>query len=145
MFFQILSHASLLVRSGNKTLLTDPWLVGSCYWRSWWNFPPVSPELIENLQPDYIYITHIHWDHFHGPTLKRFSRRTPIFIPLERSRRAWRDLKAMGFTNVNEIPHAKTVTLNDDFKITSYQFSHWGDSAVVIQAAGVTLLDANDA
>jgi UDP-MurNAc hydroxylase len=145
MFFQILSHASLLVRSRDKTLLTDPWLVGSCYWRSWWNFPSVKAELIESLQPDFIYITHVHWDHFHGPSLKRFSRCTPIIVPLERSRRTKRDLNAMGFTNVIEVPHAKSVTLNDDFKITSYQFSHWGDSAVVIEAEGVTMLNANDA
>lgn len=145
MFFQILSHASLLVRSGGATLLTDPWLIGSCYWRSWWNFPPVAPELIENLKPDYIYITHVHWDHFHGPTLKRFSRTTPIVIPLERSSRTRRDLNAMGFSNVIELPHAKSLALSGAFKITSYQFSPWGDSAVVIEAERVSLLNANDA
>jgi UDP-MurNAc hydroxylase len=145
MFFQILSHASLLVRSNNKTLLTDPWLIGSCYWRSWWNFPPVKSELVDKLEPDFIYITHVHWDHFHGPSLKRFSRQTPIIIPLERSRRSKRDLADMGFTNVIEVRHARSVVLQDDFTITSYQFSHWGDSALVIEADGVTLLNANDA
>src|ERR1041385_8919845 len=145
MFFQILSHASLLVRSNNKTLLTDPWLIGSCYWRSWWNFPPVKSELVDKLEPDFIYITHVHWDHFHGPSLKRFSRQTPIIIPLERSRRSRRDLADMGFTNVIEVGHARSVVLQDDFTITSYQFSHWGDSALVIEADGVTLLNANDA
>lgn len=145
MFFQILSHASLLVRSGGTTLLTDPWLVGSCYWRSWWNFPPVAPELIENLRPDYIYITHVHWDHFHGPTLRRFPKTTPIVIPLERSSRTKRDLNAMGFSNVIELPHAKSLELNPDFRITSYQFSPWGDSAVAVEAEGFSLLNANDA
>jgi UDP-MurNAc hydroxylase len=145
MFFQILSHACLLVRSGHKTLLTDPWLVGSCYWRSWWNYPPVKPELIEQLEPDYIYLTHVHWDHFHGATLKRFSRHTPLVIPFERSTRVKRDLSNMGFRNIIELPHAGSLNLGDDFKITSYQFSYWGDSALVIEADGIALLDANDA
>ena len=145
MFFQILSHACLLVRSGQKTLLTDPWLVGSCYWRSWWNYPPVQPELLEQLQPDFIYITHVHWDHFHGATLRRFSRRTPLVIPFERSTRVKRDLTSMGFRNIIELPHAGSLDLGDDFKITSYQFSYWGDSALVIEANGTALLDANDA
>jgi UDP-MurNAc hydroxylase len=145
MFFQILSHASLLVRCGNKTLLTDPWLLGSCYWRSWWNYPPVKRELMENLQPDAIYITHVHWDHFHGATLRRFSKSTLIVVPLERSTRVKRDLSNLGFKNIIEVPHADSVRLSDDFKITSFQFSHWGDSAVVIEGDGVSLLNANDA
>jgi UDP-MurNAc hydroxylase len=145
MFLQVLSHAALLVRSGNKTLLTDPWLIGSCYWRSWWNYPPVQPDLIAGLVPDAIYITHVHWDHFHGPSLRRFSKNTPILVPLERSTRVKRDLNDMGFHNVVEIRHGKSFHLGEDFKLTSYQFSPWGDSALVVEAEGVSVLDANDA
>ncbi len=145
MFFQVLSHASLLVRSNKKTLLTDPWLIGSCYWRSWWNYPPVKQELLDNLLPDAIYLTHVHWDHFHGPSLRRFPKQTPIVIPLERSTRVARDLKSMGFANVVEIPHGDSLNINEDFTITSYQFSPWGDSALVIEAEGISLLNANDA
>jgi len=59
----------------------DPWIVGSTYWRSWWNYPPVSPELLASIKPDYVYLTHIHWDHFHGPSLRRFDRATPVLVP----------------------------------------------------------------
>ena len=27
-------------------LLVDPWIIGSCYWRSWWNYPEVSIEIL---------------------------------------------------------------------------------------------------
>lgn len=47
--FKILSHASLLINSDANELLVDPWLIGSCYWRSWWNYPPVKKEIIEDL------------------------------------------------------------------------------------------------
>lgn len=145
MEFQVLSHASMVVRSRGKTLLTDPWLLGSCYWRSWWNYPPVDPALIENLVPDAIYLTHVHWDHFHGATLKKFSRDTLIVIPYERSPRVYRDLRKMGYANIWQLPHACGFNLEDEFRITSYQFaSPWGDSALVIEADGVKLLNAND-
>jgi UDP-MurNAc hydroxylase len=145
MEFMTLSHACLAVRSGGRTLLTDPWLVGSCYWRSWWNYPPVKPETWESLAPDVIYLTHVHWDHFHGPTLKKFPKDTCIVIPRELSRRTWRDLRAMGFTNVHRLAHGEGMSLTDDFRITSYQFSSpWCDSALVIEAEGIKLLDAND-
>ena len=41
-----LGHASLAIyREGERPLLlTDPWLVGSVYWRSWWlqNYPSAA-------------------------------------------------------------------------------------------------------
>ncbi len=39
MKFTIVSHAGLLVESAGTSLMMDPWIVGSCYWRSWWNYP----------------------------------------------------------------------------------------------------------
>ena len=74
MEFKILSHAGLAVSAAGKTVVCDPWLVGSTYWRSWWNYPPPSPELLASLKPDCIYITHIHWDHFTGPRSEGLGR-----------------------------------------------------------------------
>mgnify|MGYP006174579807 CR=1 FL=1 len=38
--------------AGEPLLFTDPWITGSCYWRSWWlqNYP--SDELLSELKPD---------------------------------------------------------------------------------------------
>src|SRR5437879_3258888 len=105
MHFQILSHAGLLIKGSGKTLVFDPWLVGSAYWRSWWNYPPVPRSLWESLQPDFIALTHIHWDHFHGPSLRKFARETPILIPRGHALRMKRDLHAMGFPDVRELRH----------------------------------------
>jgi len=41
--FQVLGHAGLFAHLDDTTLLVDPWLLGSCYWRSWWHYPPVAP------------------------------------------------------------------------------------------------------
>ena len=32
-------HSSLEIRRKDFSLIFDPWLLGSAYWRSWWNFP----------------------------------------------------------------------------------------------------------
>ena len=56
-------HSCLEIRTEKVTLICDPWLVGSTYWRSWWNFPK-SPDLDSLLdlwsEKDnlFIYITH---------------------------------------------------------------------------------------
>ena len=78
-YLKIHGHSCLEIRAKNKSILFDPWISGSAYWRSWWNFP--EPTSIENLiqslsscKQIYIYITHLHWDHFHGPTLRKLNK-----------------------------------------------------------------------
>ena len=144
MNFEILSHASIHIAHRGKSVLIDPWLRGSAYWRSWWNFPPVDIARVENLNPDFIYLTHIHWDHFHGPSLRAFRRNTPILITTDRYTRMRRDLNALGFMNVIELVHAKPFQLGEDFSLTPYLFSPLGDSAVVVASSKTTILNAND-
>ena len=117
MRFEILSHAGLLVENGNTKLICDPWLIGSCYWRSWWNYPPVSKEIIDSLNPDYICLTHIHWDHFHGPSLRLFSRKTPVIVPKGHYAKMRGDLRKMGFTNVVELKHGESISLSNEIKL----------------------------
>lgn len=145
MRFTILSHAGLLVEHGGVSVVCDPWLIGSCYWRSWWNFPEPDPRLVENLRPQFIYLTHLHWDHFHGPSLKKcFDPRTTILVPKVPTLRMVQDLNWLGFRDVVEIPHGRSHRLGPDFELRSYQFGLTVDSAAVISGGGYTLFDCND-
>lgn len=145
MKFVILSHAGLAVEHRGVSIVCDPWLIGSCYWRSWWNFPEPDPALIASLKPDFIYLTHLHWDHFHGPSLRKFfDRGTTILVPKVCTRRMLRDLEWLGFENVVEIPHGGSFSLGADFVLHSYQFGLAVDSAAVITGGGRTLFNCND-
>jgi len=145
MKLQILSHAGLAVEACGAQLVCDPWLVGSCYWRSWWNYPEVDSSLIDSLKPSFIYITHIHWDHFQGASLKRLGTHIPVIIPRDRTRRMYDDLKKIGCETVIELKHGGSMDLADGFRIWSYQFMPTMDSALVVEADGVTVLNVNDA
>jgi UDP-MurNAc hydroxylase len=141
----VLSHAGLCLEHNGVKVVSDPWLVGSCYWRSWWNFPEPPNALIENLQPDYIYLTHLHWDHFHGPSLKKlFAPETRILVPKVHTTRMLRDLEWLGFKNVTEIPHGGQVKLGEDFTLHSYQFGLGVDSAMLVSGGGYTVFNCND-
>src|SRR5690348_14245446 len=139
MRFRILGHACLEVTGNNKQLLCDPWLVGSAYWRSWWNYPPVPDGLVETLKPDFVYLTHMHWDHFHGPTLRRLGLDVHMLVPKTPDSRIRDDLKAMGCTRITELVHGKPCQIGEHFRITSYQFGHFPDSILVIEADGKTI------
>jgi UDP-MurNAc hydroxylase len=145
MKFGILSHAGLTVEHRGVSIVCDPWLVGSCYWRSWWNFPEPDPDLISALKPDFIYLTHLHWDHFHGPSLRKlFDPKTTIIVPKVCTLRMVRDLEWLGFRNVVEIPHGGSFSLGADFALHSYQFGLAVDSAAIITGGGRTLFNCND-
>ena len=146
MKFTILSHAGLLVEHNGIRLVVDPWLTGSCYWRSWWNFPEPPADLVSNLRADFIYLTHLHWDHFHGVSLRKFfPSSTRILVPKLQGLRMLRDLAHAGFLNVTEVAHGGVMNLGADFRLYSYQFNLLGaDSAIILQAGNTTLFDCND-
>src|SRR5271166_761472 len=145
MKFTILSHAGLVAEHNGVSIVCDPWLIGSCYWRSWWNFPEPDPLLIKNLHPQFIYLTHLHWDHFHGASLKNlFDLKTTIIVPKVPTQRMVDDLNWLGFHNIVEIPHGRMLELGPDLALRSYQFGLGVDSAAVISGGGYTLFNCND-
>jgi hypothetical protein len=79
-----LGHAcAVLCREGETPLLaTDPWLVGSVYWRSWWlqNYPSAD-EIKWLAQSAWIYVTHEHPDHFHMPSIRRLGNGPAYLFP----------------------------------------------------------------
>lgn len=145
MKFKILSHAGMLVEDKGKSLLFDPWLFGSCYWRSWWNFPEIKRSEYKDIKPDYIYLTHLHWDHFHAPSLRLFGRDVKYLVPKIPGTRMVRDLNSCKFKNIVEIPHGGKFELWDDCFLHSFQFGLFSaDSIAVISDGETTLLNAND-
>ena len=114
--FKVLSHACLLIKSDDTSLIIDPWLLGSCYWRSWWNFPKAKFDVQEIEDVDAVLISHVHWDHWHGPTLRKYFNDKTIIIPDEPGLRSRSDLQQMGF-KTQPVKHGKTIQLGS-FKIT---------------------------
>ena len=143
----VLSHACLYIEFGGSRLLVDPWLAGSCYWRSWWNYPEVDSSLVKSLNPTHIYITHLHWDHYHGPSLRLFEEGNPaILLPKAATSRMKSDMhRDFSFSDVIEIGHGNSYELCQDFRIYSYQFNPWIiDSSLVVSVGGVKIFNAND-
>lgn len=145
MKFTILSHAGLLVEDKGRSILFDPWLIGSCYWRSWWNFPEIEREFLVSVKPDYIYLTHLHWDHFHSPSLRLFDANTKFLVPKIPGTRMVRDLRSIKRKNITEIPHGGKFELWEGCSLHSFQFGLFAaDTAAVITDGETTLLNAND-
>src|SRR5262249_25553706 len=142
MRFTILSHAGMLVETSGVKLVTDPWILGSCYWRSWWNYP--RPAAFSAHDVDYIYLTHMHWDHFHGPSLRKFSPNVTILVPEAPTRCLLNDLADFSCKSVVELPHGRTIHLCPNLRLTSYHYGLNTDSALIIDDSNTVLADLND-
>jgi hypothetical protein len=139
-----LGHATLaLYRDGeDPLLLTDPWLVGSVYWRSWWlqNYP--SAEEIEWLSTSaYVYVTHEHPDHFHMPSIRRLGSGPDYLLP--ETCNCLDFLNARGFRAAGVEP-LRWRALDDGVSLLSIPV--WNDdSLLLIDTPEALILNLNDA
>ena len=156
---EFVSNASVVIRAGGCTILTDPWYSHGVYYGSWHPFPPLSDAdhaKYTGLSPDAIYISHIHPDHLDPETLKFFAPETPIIIGKLPQPHLLRSLMSLGFSDVRELPFGKEVAFKDvmltvlgPFEGTSEGFvddvDYAMDTSLIVQdAEGRRVLNVND-
>ncbi len=166
-----LNNAGCLITSASGTaILCDPWLTPGAYMGSWYQWPPLRPELVEELlmtPVDAILITHLHPDHFDRIFLARYLRNFPSTrILIAKARNGWlRDAmcRLASPSNVIEVDPI-TPTLIDDMSIriikadvcdpricgtitpcVAFPWSESIDSFVVFESDGQRICNANDA
>ena len=150
MRFTVIGHASLYIETDGAggegtgpTILVDPWLFGSCYWRSWWHFAPQDELRPEWLAPDYLYLTHHHFDHFHYPSMRRIDKGTHVLVSRFGVDVMAGEVRSLGFRQVTELPHGVLTTLADGLRVASYQYG-FDDTAFVVSDGADVLADLND-
>ncbi len=142
MRFTIIGHAALCVETRAGRILVDPWMIGSCGWRSWWHYPPTTVQS-EWLAPDWIYLTHHHPDHFHYPSMRKIDRSARVLTPKFGVDVMPGELAGLGFEDVEELPHGEVRDLGNGVRVASYQYG-FDDTTFVIAEDDVVLIDLND-
>ncbi|CAK0773977.1 hypothetical protein CCP2SC5_610020 [Azospirillaceae bacterium] len=120
----IVNAGFMITFSNGRRMLTDPWFAGPA--GQWFNFPPVPEKEQQRLfasAPDYIYISHLHGDHLHAPTLGRFSRRTPIIIGSMNTPQLKTRIRDMGFLDVREFAFLQVHEM-DGFRMAIFPDFH---------------------
>src|SRR2546421_724930 len=81
------------------SILCDPW-VNPAYFASWFPFPDNSQLDWESLgQVDYLYVSHLHRDHFDAAHLRRYvSKQATVLLPEYPTSELRDQLEAVGFT-----------------------------------------------
>ena len=143
MRFTVIGHSCLYIETSAGTILVDPWLFGSCYWRSWWHYPPTPEPEPEWLAPDYVYLTHHHFDHFHFPSMRQIDHGAHVLVPEFGIDVLAGEVRSLGFDEVMELPHAQVLQLGERVRVASYQYGT-DDSVFVVADGDEVLVDIND-
>lgn len=162
---QYIQSACVIVEHNGVQVLCDPWLTDGAYYGSWYHYPELACRPEDFSGVDYIYISHVHPDHFDPATLRRLPRSIPVLIHSYAEKFLLRMIEQLGFT-VREIAHRDIMPLGADFTLeclaadgcdpvvcgrffgcrmpTPYTKTIQIDSLAVFHGGGRTVVNAND-
>jgi len=152
--FEFWTHACGVITIGEKTIITDPWLIGPAFIRGWWlRHKPPENWLQRLMSSDYIYISHHHSDHLNHHTLEilrdalsETNIDEPTFlIPDFKSKSVEQPLRLLGFSNFLIQPFLQWNNLSLDSRIMLLpDGSERRDSALLVDYKGHLLLNTVD-
>ena len=108
--------ACVLIEGNGVKILNDPWLVDGAYIGSWHIYPPYEFRPSEFDDVDYIYISHIHPDHFNEKTLVHLKKEIPILIHNFPIKVLKKNIEKLGFRTI-EIEHDSRTHLKNNIHI----------------------------
>jgi UDP-MurNAc hydroxylase len=139
------------IDTGAGSILTDPW-VNPAYFASWFPYPDNSEldwELLGDV--DYLYVSHLHRDHFDAEHLRRFvNKRATVLLPAFPTSQIEDELREVGFTRFVKTVSGEVTELDGGLNImiqslTSPTDGPIGDSSLWVEYDGIRLLNQNDA
>jgi UDP-MurNAc hydroxylase len=143
-------HAGLFIETRAGSVLCDPW-VNPAFFGSWFPFPDNSDLDWDTFgRCDYLYVSHLHRDHFDAELLTRYVRKdTTVVLPEYPTDELERELQALGFTNFVRT-HSGVPVERDGLRImitalTGPSDGPIGDSALSLDDGATVLLNQNDA
>ncbi len=145
-----LGQAGLFIETRAGSILCDPWF-NPAYFGSWFPFPAndgIDPALLAN--PTYLYISHLHHDHFDPAWLRRHvNKDATVLLPDYLIDDLRHELHALGFRRFVETADSEPIELAGGLRVminalTAPTDGPIGDSALLVDDGETRLLNMND-
>ena len=145
-----LGHAGWFAQTRHGSVLCDPWFTPA-YFGSWFPFPRndgLDPAVLGEV--DYLYVSHLHRDHFDPAWLARnVNKEARVLLPEFGIDLLARELESLGFRNLVRTTNGERLDLDGlgvtVFAMTSPADGPLGDSAIVLDDGSARVLNQNDA
>ena len=146
MRIEYLNHASVIIKSGELSLLCDPWFSGTAF-AGGWGLQYDNPDALQKAKScTHLWISHFHSDHLHMPTLKELAALSPDIIALANDSVNFRISEALqraGFKNIVPLYERRKLSLASNIKVTRYPTAGI-DNMLLIETAEGRILNYND-
>lgn len=141
-----LGHAGFTLEVRGKRILIDPWFYPA-FLKSWFPFPDnrflMSP--LSGQKFDFLYVSHLHEDHFDHQFLSTLDKSTVVLCPQYRSRGVGKRLASLGFKNLVPLGHRQSRKIADGIVATMFlDTSHKEDSGLLLEIDDFRFLALND-
>jgi UDP-MurNAc hydroxylase len=147
-------NACAIIEQDGSRLLTDPWLTGGAFEGAWYHYPPLATRPQHVCDVDYLYLSHLHPDHFDPDALACFRRDIPVVALDHGENFLIRMLRSLGFSAIVALKDGEArrlgpfeITLFAPFSKHAFHETAIGnliDSALVVTSSGQSILDTND-
>src|SRR6266568_2841756 len=144
-----LGQAGLFIETRYGSILCDPWF-NPAYFASWFPFPSNEKVDITKIShPTYLYLSHLHYDHFDPQFLKEHVSKDATVIlpdfPLDLQEMA---LRNVGFTKFLKTKNYQTIE-QDGLRFTTVAMvapidGPLGDSGLIVDDRETRIFDQND-
>ncbi|WP_245791486.1 Rieske 2Fe-2S domain-containing protein [Actinacidiphila rubida] len=146
-----MGHAGLFIETAGGSVLCDPW-VSPAFFGSWFPFPDNSDLDWDGYgrSADYLYVSHLHRDHFDPVVLRRHVRKeATVLLPDFPTDELECELRALGFTRFlrtrSGVPVERDGLRMMVTALTGPGDGPIGDSALSLDDGETVLLNQNDA
>jgi UDP-MurNAc hydroxylase len=141
-----LGHAGFIVEIRELRLLIDPWFYPA-FLNSWFPYPNnrfLLPSVLDG-KFDFLYISHLHQDHFDHNVLAQLDKSTTVLCPHHRSKGVGKKLASLGFRNLVPLSHKQSRQIANGIRVTMFlDTSHKEDSGLLLEVDGFRFLALND-
>lgn len=141
-----LNHASVIIKSGEVSLLCDPWFSGTAF-AGGWGLRYYNPDALPKAKScTHLWISHFHPDHLHMPTLRQLADLAPDIVALANDSANFRisdALRQAGFRNIVPLYERTSLPLASDIKVVRFPTAGI-DNMLSIETREGTILNYND-
>lgn len=146
MRIEYLNHASVIVKTGEESILCDPWFSGTAFGGGW-GLQYDNPEALQKAKScTHLWLSHFHPDHLHIPTLKQLAALSPEITALANDSTNFRISEALqhaGFKNIVPLYERRKLPLTSNVKVTRYPTAGI-DNMLLIETPEGRILNYND-
>ena len=118
---RIVHHCNsfITVKSRESSISCDPW-VGKTFENAWLSFPVYKnlKKICEYEKPQFIYISHLHCDHYDPKSLNQYNKdKTTVIIKDFNDKRLKNKISNLGFKKIKELKSWQVYKISKNFKV----------------------------